>query len=164
MKVYLPVWLDATCSGIQHFATMLKDEELAISVNFISNPENKDKVQDIYSEMIEPTHKRLREIYNQDPKYYKLGLVKLDRKLIKPSIMTRTYNVTVKGVANQLTASLEKYTREGNLKLKDPKLLNLLNNDNSLNLLKKLSQGEPVIKDLDSDLQEQTKFFNEDLT
>jgi len=110
-KINLPIWLDATCSGIQHFATMRKDEELAISVNVISNPQDPDKVQDIYSEMIEPTHKKLKEISNQDPSKFKLGMVKLNRKLIKPSIMTRTYNVTVKRVANQLTTSLEKYTR-----------------------------------------------------
>jgi len=39
---------------------MLKDDELAISVNVISNPDNKDKVQDIYSKMIEPTHKKMK--------------------------------------------------------------------------------------------------------
>lgn len=123
-KVHLPIWLDATCSGIQHFATMIKDEELAISVNVITNPENKDKVQDIYSEMIEPTHKKLKEISNDNPKFYKLGMVKLNRKLIKPSIMTRTYNVTVKGVANQLISSFEKYTKKGISKINDPKILN----------------------------------------
>lgn len=102
LKVNLPIWLDATCSGIQHFATMLKDDELAISVNVITNPEDKDKVQDIYSEKIEPTYIKLKELSNENPSYYKLGMVKLNRKLIKPSIMTRTYNVTVKGVCNQL--------------------------------------------------------------
>lgn len=160
--VHLPIWLDATCSGIQHFATMLKDEELAISVNVISNPQEPDKVQDIYSEMIEPTHKKLKELSNLEPSFYKLGMVKLNRKLIKPSIMTRTYKVTVKGVANQLITSLEKYTREGILKLNDPKLLNLLNSDDSLDLIKKLNKGEPVINNLDSDLQEQTNLFNDD--
>ena len=36
-KVHLPIFLDATCSGIQHFSTILKDIELAKSVNVISD-------------------------------------------------------------------------------------------------------------------------------
>src|SRR5258708_2225874 len=161
-KVYLPVSLDATCSGIQHFATMLKDIELAKSVNVIPNPEQKDKVQDIYSEMIEPTHKILKEFANDNPKYHKLGMVKLNRKLIKPSIMTRTYNVTVRGVSNQLISSFEKYTRDGIEKIKAKKILNLLNNDDSLNLMEKLNQGEAVIKFLDADLEAEVNLFYKD--
>lgn len=58
-KVHLPIFLDATCSGIQHFSTILKDVELAKSVNVIPNDSNSsDKVQDIYTEMIEPTNKK----------------------------------------------------------------------------------------------------------
>jgi DNA-directed RNA polymerase len=142
---------------------MLKDVELAKSVNVISHPEQKDKVQDIYSEMIEPTHKKLKEISNEYPKYYKLGMVKLNRKLIKPSIMTRTYNVTIKGVCNQLISSFEKYTRGDIVKIKDNKILNLISNDDSLGLISKINKGEAVINDLDLDLEEETNlFYNED--
>jgi len=33
--VKLPVFLDATCSGIQHFAALLQDFELGSKVNLI---------------------------------------------------------------------------------------------------------------------------------
>ena len=111
-KVYLPIWLDATCSGIQHFATMLKDVELAKSVNVISDSSKgndglNEKVRDIYSEMIEPTYKKIGEFVDLNPSFFKLLNVKFTRKLIKPTIMTRVYNVTVKGVCNQLISNFE---------------------------------------------------------
>jgi len=81
--------------------------------------------------------KKLKELSNENPKYYKLGMVKLNRKLIKPSIMTRTYNVTVKGVCEQLISSFEKYTRGEIQKINESKILDLLNTDDSLDLEKK---------------------------
>lgn len=104
-RVHLPIWLDATCSGIQHFATMLKDVELAKSVNVISDPNSSglnEKVRDIYSEMIEPTYKKIKDFVDHNPSFFKLLNVNITRKLIKPTIMTRVYNVTVKGVCGQL--------------------------------------------------------------
>jgi len=110
-KVYLPIWLDATCSGIQHFATILKDVELAKSVNVISNSTSRDglneKVRDIYSEMIEPTYKKIKQFVDHNPSYFKLLNILITRKWIKPTIMTRVYNVTVKGVCNQLISNFE---------------------------------------------------------
>ena len=77
-KVHLPIFLDATCSGIQHFATILKDVELAKSVNVIpDNTDTTDRVHDIYSEMIEPTNKRIRDFVDANPSYYKLLNVKI---------------------------------------------------------------------------------------
>ena len=46
-KVKLPVFLDATCSGIQHLATLLLDKELAKKVNLTPQTISED-VQDIY--------------------------------------------------------------------------------------------------------------------
>lgn len=51
--VYLPVFLDATCNGIQQVQGLIEDLEIGTKVNLI--PQNKeDKVEDIYSELIEP--------------------------------------------------------------------------------------------------------------
>lgn len=120
-KVHLPIWLDATCSGIQHFATMLKDVELAKSVNVISDPDSSglnEKVRDIYSEMIEPTYKKIRDFVDQNPSFFKLLNVNITRKLIKPTIMTRVYNVTVKGVCNQLISNFETIYLDNKIKMK----------------------------------------------
>jgi len=45
--VKLPVFLDATCSGLQHLAAMLHDINLATHVNLLSKSEN-DDVNDLY--------------------------------------------------------------------------------------------------------------------
>lgn len=76
--------------------------------------------------------------------------------------MTRTYNVTVKGVANQLISSFEKYTKKGISKINDPKILNNFNTDDSLNLISKLTQGEPVINELELDLDNEANSFYSD--
>jgi len=155
-KVSLPIWLDATCSGIQHFATMLKDVELARSVNVIPDPSNdglNEKVRDIYSEMIEPTYKKIDEFVDRNPSFFKLMKVKITRKLIKPTIMTRVYNVTVKGVCNQLISNFEIINMNNN---KDPNLeigTNKINNEISL------VKDNFEIENMDDEIVEDVKVF-----
>jgi len=142
-KVHLPIFLDATCSGIQHFSTMLKDVELAKSVNVIPDSDSMDKVQDIYSEMIEPTNKKIALFVDENPSYYKLLNVNITRKIIKPTIMTVPYNVTVKGVTRQLISSFEVIPRNKFDQIN-------LNSDVGLFEVKDLNQslinGDPVIE------------------
>mgnify|MGYP003351577524 CR=1 FL=1 len=45
---HLPVVLDCTCSGIRHYAALLRDESMASLVNLMPS----DKPQDIYSALI----------------------------------------------------------------------------------------------------------------
>ena len=51
--IKIPIFLDATCSGIQHFAALLQDLELGSHVNLMPYSE-KDKPGDIYYELVEP--------------------------------------------------------------------------------------------------------------
>ena len=55
--------------------------------------------------MIEPTKKRISKFVDRNPAYFKLINLNITRKLIKPTIMTIPYNVTVKGVTRQLISS-----------------------------------------------------------
>lgn len=99
--VYLPVFLDATCSGIQHLAALLQDFETGSRVNLIPQTDS-DKVGDIYSDLIEPINQAIQK-YGKDNEIYKLFRdIKLARKHIKSPIMTKVYNVSVKGIAQQL--------------------------------------------------------------
>ena len=59
---YTPCFLDATCSGIQHFAAMLLDYDLAYNVNLIKS----DKVNDIYATLIDPINKAINESLEND--------------------------------------------------------------------------------------------------
>lgn len=102
-----PVFLDATCSGIQHLAALLQDLELGSHVN-LTPYNDKDKPGDIYSEIVGPINETLNKYGEENPDYINLSFVKFNRKLLKQSIMTKVYNVTNYGIANQLKSKLEK--------------------------------------------------------
>ena len=53
-----PVFLDATCSGVQHFAAMLLDLQLAEHVNLINNDDN---VNDFYSALITEINRKIND-------------------------------------------------------------------------------------------------------
>lgn len=104
--VKLPVFLDATCSGIQHLATLLLDKELAKKVN-LTPQTNSDNVQDIYSEIMVDINKAINNYGILNPDFSSLADVKLTRDILKVSIMTKVYNVTTHGIASQLENKLQ---------------------------------------------------------
>ena len=58
---YSPVFLDATCSGVQHFAAMLLDKDLAEQVNLISVEEENQVVKDFYNSLVPHINKAINE-------------------------------------------------------------------------------------------------------
>jgi len=105
-RVKIPVFLDATCSGIQHLATLLLDKELAKKVN-LTPQTNSDDVQDIYSEMMVDINKAINKYGILNPDYSSLAEVKLTRDILKVSIMTKVYNVITYGISEQLKNKLQ---------------------------------------------------------
>jgi DNA-directed RNA polymerase, mitochondrial len=110
-KIKLPIFLDATCSGIQHFAALLKDLELGSKVNLIPQEES-DEVGDIYNEITDPINRAINKYGEDNPEYFNLSMIKLTRKILKISIMTKVYNVTNYGIANQLKDNLTKIKKD----------------------------------------------------
>ena len=110
-KIKLPIFLDATCSGIQHFAALLKDLELGSKVNLIPQEET-DEVGDIYNEITDPINRAINKYGEDNPEYFNLSMIKLTRKILKISIMTKYYNVTNYGIANQLKEKLTKIKKD----------------------------------------------------
>ena len=84
----LPVMLDCTCSGIQHFASLLRSEKLAAEVNLYPSDPLK-KPQDIYATVITQVNERLRE--SNDERASKWLMLQPDRSLAKPCVMTTPY-------------------------------------------------------------------------
>ncbi|KAJ3220453.1 DNA-directed RNA polymerase [Clydaea vesicula] len=82
---------DATCSGLQHIASIMSDKSLAKMVNLVpyNNP------SDIYTIIANNLEKSLSNI----SPFNKLNI---DRKFIKKSIMTIPYGVTIIGMVNQI--------------------------------------------------------------
>lgn len=111
-KVYISIFLDATCSGIQHFAALLKDLDLGSKVNLIPQKDT-DNVGDIYSEIMDDVNKAVNEFGDKNPEFYSLSKVKLTREIVKTSIMTKVYNVSVFGITLQLKDKL-KTIKKGN--------------------------------------------------
>jgi DNA-directed RNA polymerase, mitochondrial len=96
-----PVFLDATCSGIQHLSALLLDLELGTSVNL--SPYNQDdKPNDIYSELLIHINKAINKYGEPKIEYEKFSLIKLSRSDVKTSVMTKVYNVSQYGIAKQL--------------------------------------------------------------
>jgi DNA-directed RNA polymerase len=107
-KVKLPVFLYATCSGIQHLAALMRDFNIASEVNLVPQKDS-DKVSDIYAKLVKPINKSIRELAKNEPLYMNLKRAKATKDLVKPGIMTRNYNVTVKGIVEQLKARIPKF-------------------------------------------------------
>ena len=100
-EVRLPILFDATCSGIQHLAGLLRDEELSREVNLQEQSES-DSVADIYSKLALPINEEINRVGIEDYKYINLRYVKLPRSVLKKPIMTKTYSVTKYGILEQL--------------------------------------------------------------
>lgn len=110
-KIYTPVFLDATCSGIQHLAALIKDFELGSRVNLIKQNDD-DLVGDIYTFILDPINKALNRIGKTNEEYKHFTKINLTRSLIKWNIMTIVYNITYFGGSRQLESRLDKITKE----------------------------------------------------
>jgi|GEM_PF-2336089 len=112
---HLPVVLDCTCSGIQHYAALLRSDAMAPMVNLMPS----DAPQDIYTAVLA----RVLEILRNDAAAGDLhaqGWLQLqpDRTLAKPIVMTLPYSATRQAVfhfcqAWSLERTLELYGSDG---------------------------------------------------
>lgn len=106
-----PIFLDATCSGIQHVSALLRDFELATLTN-LNKSSKVDIPEDFYSDVINKVNIEINEFGAKNKEYFNLMNVKLDRNLAKESIMTVVYNVSVFGMKEQLARKLKKIIKE----------------------------------------------------
>ena len=93
---HLPVCFDGSCSGVQHLAMMMRDEDAGRLVNLTAS----DEPQDIYQQITERVIERLKAAGDQNADWW-LG-IGISRKLIKRPAMTFAYSVTVYGMVQQL--------------------------------------------------------------
>lgn len=110
--IYTPIFLDATCSGIQHLAGLLKDQEVGERVNLISQDDNED-VADIYSDLIKPINEAINQYGESHKDCESFKYIELKREHIKTPIMTKNYNVSTIGIANQLRSKFKQIHKSG---------------------------------------------------
>jgi DNA-directed RNA polymerase len=109
---HLPVSVDGSCNGLQHFAALLRDPVGAEAVNVRANP----TPQDVYLRISEAVLDRLQEeagggevlsvpIRDLARRWLASGLV--DRKLVKRPVMTFGYGSEQYGFTDQLLNHLK---------------------------------------------------------
>lgn len=161
---YIPIGLDATCSGIQIYSGLLKDREGAEAVNVIG-----DTRQDIYQRVADKVNEYLEKgDYNKTITYItQKGEVtedvthigknlKVDRSLTKRNTMTQPYSVTKFGMYEQLKDEIKSQERNGKVFPDDgwkvSKFLVELNDRAIQEVVKGARVGQEFLKEVTKDI------------
>jgi DNA-directed RNA polymerase len=102
---HLPIAMDGSCSGLQHFSAMLKDQAGAEAVNLTGT----EQPADVYTEVLNQTKVLLAE---EDDVMATAWLPKLTRKIVKRPCMTFAYSVTSRGIRDQIIDEIRKVSDE----------------------------------------------------
>lgn len=112
---HLPVSIDGSCSGLQHYSAMLRDAEGAAFVNLIPAPAPADvykEVANIVNELVRNDH--------EDPFAQEWLAHKIDRKVTKRATMTLCYGSKQYGWREQLMEDfMKEYEKEVQLGQRD---------------------------------------------
>ena len=103
---HLPITVDGSCNGLQHFSAMLRDEVGGCATNLIPY----DQPQDIYEIVREHTVTRIsRDTDSEFLFWHKV----LNRGLVKRPVMTTPYGATLYGMREQIHQELKKQLDKG---------------------------------------------------
>ena len=100
---HLPVHQDGTCNGLQHYAALGGDEMGARQVNLEPGP----KPSDIYSGVAQMVAEDVARDAANDHPLAKILDGKINRKIVKQTVMTNVYGVTKMGAQQQVCKHLE---------------------------------------------------------
>jgi DNA-directed RNA polymerase len=98
---HLPIAMDGSCSGLQHFSAMLRDQRGAKATNLTAS----EAPSDIYTEVLDVVKAKLNE--STEP-LAKVWYDNVTRKIVKRPCMTYAYGVTSVGIRDQITDELRK--------------------------------------------------------
>ncbi len=101
---HIPITVDGSCNGLQHFSAMLRDDKGGKAVNLRPS----DKPQDIYGIVTEVVKERVRN----DPEAI-LEEGDINRALVKRPVMTTPYGATLYGMRDQLHEEYKKQLDKG---------------------------------------------------
>lgn len=110
-----PVLFDATCSGMQHLSALTTNIDLAVLVNLTNHGLN-----DFYAYCANIVREVIAGL--DDRKLGEtLGMLKIDRKLMKLPVMTIPYNVGLEGLTEKITDKFKRrfeVSEDGSKRLK----------------------------------------------
>lgn len=116
-KTHLPILLDASCNGMQHLSAMIGDSVIAKNVNLLENDPYL-KPYDFYTFCLKLVKNKLDSIDPNDVNYIRIRNLKLDRSVVKRTIMTIPYNVSIHTITTQLSEFFEEIEINNEILLK----------------------------------------------
>jgi DNA-directed RNA polymerase len=111
-NINIPILFDASCSGVQHLASIACDIELAKMVNVVGTKHGRSDFYQIAADYV------VKFIENMDLKpeiKEKLKLIKVTRSILKVPIMTISYNVGLDKMSKNLLVEMGKFIEIDNL-------------------------------------------------
>lgn len=107
---HLPIAMDGSCSGLQHFAAMLRDQKTAEAVNVVQVG---DRPSDVYGVVLKETYAQVEntalKARSGDPDFIAWEwMERMERNTVKQPVMTTPYGVTSRGVVGQIAANTKK--------------------------------------------------------
>lgn len=110
---HLPVSLDGSCNGLQHFSAMLRDPVGAKATNLTNAPEQ----HDIYTEVAKVTERRVHEALDESAVDREIGgrwlQFGITRKVVKRPVMTTPYGATQIGMKDMVLDDVIKVDKTG---------------------------------------------------
>lgn len=103
LPLRVPVAMDGSNNGLQHFSALLRDPVGGLYTNVI--PNKGGTPEDIYNVVLQ---KVLTQIREEDHIYKEILLEVVNRKVVKTPCMTLSYGVTYMGMRDQVFTELEK--------------------------------------------------------
>jgi DNA-directed RNA polymerase len=100
---HLPIHQDGTCNGLQHYAALGLDAAGARSVNLLPSI----KPQDVYSDVASLVQARIAHDAQLGVPMAQLLNGRVDRKIVKQTVMTSVYGVTFIGARQQINNALK---------------------------------------------------------
>ncbi|KAJ2098316.1 DNA-directed RNA polymerase, partial [Coemansia sp. S100] len=104
----LHIHQDGTCNGLQHYAAMGRDTKGAFEVNLMPS----DRPQDVYAGVLSGVIRLIDEDAKQGVQEAVALRDKLTRKIVKQTVMTNVYGVTLIGAKEQIAARLREIKDE----------------------------------------------------
>jgi DNA-directed RNA polymerase len=98
----LPIQIDGTCNGLQHYAAMLRDREGAAVVNMLRS----DAPSDIYTAVANAVKPKVLEDAQAGDETAQALYDVIKRSLVKRPVMTSVYGVTRVGASEQIREEL----------------------------------------------------------
>lgn len=108
---YLHVDLDATCSGLQHFSAMLRDEVGGYHVNMVPN----DERQDVYGAVAKVAEDLIREDLGTEKDALARAWLNfgMSRKITKRPVMVKPYSGTRTSCGTYVAEAVEELIADG---------------------------------------------------